>query len=361
MTGLSRRTLLRTGAAGLAIAALPGSGRASPGPGWRSFIVTMRTEVKAPKGETRLWLPVPSSIDADWVRADEPKISTSGQAAIEPIGGQAERLLSVTFPASAQSAVAEVVTVVETRDRQVDFATPAGAAGLAPDQAAFYTRGTELIPVDGIVKDTAATITAGATTDLEKARAIYEWVVDNTFRNPKTRGCGTGDVAGMLKSGNLGGKCADINALYVGLARASGLPARDVYGIRVAPSRRGFKSLGASSEVISKSQHCRAEVWLAGFGWVPIDPADVRKVALEEPPGNLPLTSEPVRRARELLFGAWEMNWVPYNTAHDLKLQGASGTLPFLMYPTGQTGDATLDSLDPDAFSYTITSREIVS
>ena len=28
-------------------------------------------------------------------------------------------------------------------------------------------------------------------TDLEKARAIYEWVVENTFRNAATRGCGT--------------------------------------------------------------------------------------------------------------------------------------------------------------------------
>jgi hypothetical protein len=57
-----------------------------------------------------------------------------------------------------------------------------------------------------------------------KARRIYEWIVDNTFRDPKTRGCGIGDIASMLKTGDLGGKCADLNALYVGLARAVGLP-----------------------------------------------------------------------------------------------------------------------------------------
>ena len=49
----------------------------------------------------------------------------------------------------------------------------------------------------------------------------------------------------MLESGNLGGKCADLNALFVGLARSVGIPARDVYGIRVAPSKYGYKSLGA--------------------------------------------------------------------------------------------------------------------
>jgi transglutaminase-like putative cysteine protease len=124
----------------------------------------------------------------------------------------------------------------------------------------------------------------------------------------------------MLESGNLSGKCADLNALYVGLARASGLPARDVYGMRVADSKFGYKSLGKSGD-ITKAQHCRAEVWLAGFGWVPVDPADVRKVALEEKP-RVDAEGRRGRAARKTLFGAWEMNWLAYNTAHDLKLPG---------------------------------------
>ena len=49
----------------------------------------------------------------------------------------------------------------------------------------------------------------------------------------------------MLESKDLGGKCADLNALYVGLARASGLPARDVYGIRVAKSELGLQKPAA--------------------------------------------------------------------------------------------------------------------
>ena len=51
------------------------------------------------------------------------------------------------------------------------------------------------------------------------------------------RGCGVGDIRAMLETGNLGGKCADLNALFVGLARAAGIPARDVYGVRVADVR----------------------------------------------------------------------------------------------------------------------------
>ena len=162
----------------------------------------------------------------------------------------------------------------------------------------------------------------------------------------------------MLESRDLGGKCADLNALYVGLARAAGLPARDVYGIRVAKSELGYKSLGASSENVTKAQHCRAEVYLGGYGWVPVDPADVRKVVLEEPPGNRPLDDDMVKKARARLFGSWEMNWMAYNFAHDVALPGSSGApVGFLMYPQAETADGRLDSLDPDSFKYEITSQ----
>src|SRR5262249_41669377 len=159
----------------------------------------------------------------------------------------------------------------------------------------------------------ADSITLGAKTDVAKAQAIYHWIVDNTFRDPKVRGCGVGDIRAMLESGDLGGKCADLNALYVGLARAAGLPARDVYGLRIARSENEFKCLGAATENVTKAQHCRAEVYLSAYGWVPVDPADVRKVVLEEPPGNRPKDDPIVKSAREKLFGSWQMNWMAYN------------------------------------------------
>jgi transglutaminase-like putative cysteine protease len=217
-----------------------------------------------------------------------------------------------------------------------------------------------MLPTDGIVKATATQITKGCVTDLQKARAIYDWVVENTFRNPNTRGCGNGNIRFMLESHDLGGKCADLNALYVGLARASGLPARDVYGIRTAKSELGYKSLGASSENVTKAQHCRAEVYLESHGWVPVDPADVRKVVLEEPPGNLSLDDPKVRQARERLFGSWEMNWMAYNFAGDIELPGSSEErLNFLLYPQAETSEGRVDSLNPDAFQYEITSKEL--
>ena len=103
----------------------------------------------------------------------------------------------------------------------------------------------------------------------------------------------------------------------------------------------GYRSLGAGTENITKAQHCRAEVFLTGYGWVPVDPADVRKVVLEEKPQPTTLADPVVPAVRQKLFGAWEMNWLAYNDAHDVTLPGSNGpTLAFLMYPQAETARA---------------------
>jgi transglutaminase-like putative cysteine protease len=70
-----------------------------------------------------------------------------------------------------------------------------------------------------------------------RLQALYDWIVNNMARTPETPGCGFGNIKGMLGSGNLSGKCAGVNGLMTGLARAAGFPARDVYGIRVGEGR----------------------------------------------------------------------------------------------------------------------------
>ncbi len=156
-------------------------------------------------------------------------------------------MIVAQFPEGARP-ILTVTSRVSTKNWTVDFSATGKAPKASTAELKNYLRPTKFAPTDGIVKEKATEITAKCKTDVDKARAIYEWIVENTFRNPKTRGCGLGDIRFMLESRDLGGKCADLNALYVGLARASGLPARDVYGIRVAKSELGYKSLGASSE-----------------------------------------------------------------------------------------------------------------
>jgi len=328
--------------------------------GWRTFEITTRIEVLKPSGTTRIWAPTALISHTPFQRTFSNSFFAEGGTAkflktkIDALG-----MIAAEYPAGARPTLT-VTSRVATKDIAVDLFAPGGAPREGHAELQHYLRPTKLLPTDGIVKQTATEITSGSMTDIEKARAIYDWIVKNTFRDPKTRGCGLGDIRFMLESRNLGGKCADLNALYVGLARAAGLPARDVYGIRVAKSQLGYKSLGASSENVTKAQHCRAEVYLHDYGWVPVDPADVRKVVLEEPPGNRSLDDDMVKQARARLFGSWEMNWIAFNFAHDVPLPGANGKpIGYFMYPQAETAEGRLDQMDPDGFKYEITSTEI--
>jgi len=365
---MHRRTFLRSGAA-LPVAALSGlpawaRANAATGPveaSWRVFDVATQVEVTEPAGVSRVWLPVPLTADTDYFKNLGSTWGAEGGAARFIVDPKSRAgIVAAEFPDSVARPMLKVTSRFATRDRAVDLAKPRPVVKEEAAVLKLSLASTELLPTDGIVRDTARDIIRGQRNDIDKARAIYEWIVDNTFRDPNVRGCGWGDIQSMLETRNFGGKCGDLNALFVGLARSVGIPARDVYGIRVAKSRKGYASLGANTEVISKAQHCRAEFYADGYGWIPVDPADVRKVVLEEPPGNLALDDAKVRAARERLFGSWEMNWLAYNYAHDVALPGSRyPRIPYLMYPTGETAQGRLDSLEPDMFRYSITAREI--
>lgn len=355
---MKRRTLITAGpAAGLlALSPLPLRAQAE---GWRTFEVVTRVEVTAPTGQVLVWVPLPLSQDTDWFQTLENSVTGNfavNNDVIEPTYRTA--ICSAVFKPSEALPVIEVSSRFRTRDRKVEFKPGAGVQASAAEQAA-YLKPTAFMPTDGIVRETALKATRGARTDVEKARAIYDWMVENTERNAKTRGCGVGDVKAMLESNNLNGKCADLNAMFVALARSVGVPARDVYGVRVADSRRGYKSLGKSGD-ITRAQHCRAEFYAQNIGWIPVDPADVRKVVLEEKPG-LTLNDDVVKQARSMLWGGWEGNWLGYNYAHDVRLPGSSmAPVPFLMYPQAENAQGRLDSLDPDTFKYRMSARELL-
>jgi transglutaminase-like putative cysteine protease len=355
---MHRRTLLKAvPAAGILAAANPRAARAQAG-GWRQFETSARLEIAEPKGQVRAWMPLPLSQDTDYFRTQSNSWSGNAEK-VEVVYDPTYRaaMVSAVFRPGEAQPVIEVVSRFAVRERNVELRRSGGMKATREEQA-LYLKATELMPTDGIVKKTADEITKGARTDVQKARAIYEWTVENTFRDPKTRGCGIGDVKAMIETGALSGKCADLNALFVALCRSAGVPARDVYGIRVVESPRGYRSMGKLGD-ITKAQHCRAEFYAQDVGWVPVDPADVRKVVLEERP-NLTLADDVVRAMRSFLFGNWEGNWLAYNYAHDVRLPGSNGApVGFLMYPQAETADGRVDSLDPENFRYRIFSREV--
>jgi len=327
---------------------------------WRTFDVTTRVEILKPSRATHIWLPAALVRNTPFQRTLSNRFhAEGGMARLSDNKQDALGIVSATF-AEGSKPVLILTSRVALKDYSVDLSSAAHRPNSSQAELNYFLQPSKYVPTDGIVKETAEKATKGATTDIDKARAIYDWVVDNTFRDPKIRGCGRGDIRFMLESGDLGGKCADLNALYVGLARSAGLPARHVYGLRIAKSELGYKSLGMATDKATKGQHCRAEVYLKAYGWVPVDPADVRKVVLEEPPGNLKLNDEMVSKARTRLFGSWEMNWMGYNYAHDVVLPGSSkDPLVYFMYPQAETSEGRVDPFDPDNFKYEITVKQL--
>lgn len=371
MSQLNRRHLMQSAAAGVVAGLVPGlalsQGAASerrfaPQPGdWRRFELSLDVSVADQQGQTQLWLPLPD-IETDYQRSLDH--SWSGNASVSRIvsdPARGVRMLYAEFPESVKTPTLSLVSRVQTRSRAVDWSRP-GRASEDAEVLRANLAATELVPVDGIVLKTALEATQGARTDVEKAQAIYRWVIAKAHREPKVRGCGTGDVRTLLETGNLGGKCADLNAIFVGLCRAVGVPARDVYGLRVAPSAFGYRELGANPAGLKGAQHCRAEVFLKAYGWVAMDPADVLKVMRQETPEWIKDPAHPlIAPINKGLFGAWEGNWVAYNTGHDLRLPGSASktTLPFLMYPQGENRSGRFDELAPDSFKYTISAKEV--
>ena len=359
----TRRHFIQTAAAATAVASLPTFAqerRFAPQPGdWRTFEVTTRVDLNMQQGATQLWLPIPS-IDTEWQRSLESSFTSNGSATRGADRTTGARMLQVSFDAANAKPFVELTTRVQTRSRAADWM----ARNTAPEDAstlAYWLQPTALIPTDGIVRDTARKAVGDARTDADKVRRIYDWIVTNAWREPKVRGCGEGDIKTMLETGDLGGKCADINALFVGLCRSAGVPARDIYGLRLAPSAFGYRELGGNSASLKGAQHCRAEVYLCAHGWVAMDPADVAKVMRQETPEWIKSVAHPlVAPVYRGLYGGWEGNWVGWNTAHDVVLPGSRlGKLGFLMYPVAEDKQGRFDSYAPDDFKYQITAREI--
>jgi transglutaminase-like putative cysteine protease len=234
--------------------------------------------------------------------------------------------------------------VVRQEVRRRDF--PEKEAAWDPADYTRYLSPTSLGPIDGQVKILADKITQGKTTVLAKAIAIYDWICENMFRDPETKGCGAGDVCLLLEQP--GGKCTDIHSVFVSLCRAAGVPAREIFGIR--QGKKGVQD-------ITTWQHCWAEFYLPGYDWMPVDPADVRKMMLKE---NLTLGDEKTKGYQDYFWGGWDQYRVKLAMGRDLLLNPPQhgATLNTFGYPYAQIGSRTLNWLDPKTFTYSITFRQ---
>ncbi len=293
-----------------------------------------------PAEEARLWLPYP--ISDNYQRITNIKIKGDfAESAVYSDQVFQTPMLFASWDNGAKSRKLLFSFDVERQEvARRDF--PQNEPKWNPADYKEYLKSTSLGPTTGSVKKLADKIIKGKTTVLAKAKAIYGWTVNNMYRDPETPGCGKGNVCELLEKP--GGKCVDIHSAFVALARAAGVPAREVFGLRLA--KKG-------SEDVSTWQHCWAEFFVPGYGWVPADPADVRKAMLTD---NLDLKNPKIVELRKYYWGGLDAYRVKLSMGRDLILNPRQKGLPlnYLMYPYAEIGNQVPDSIDPKLFKYRI-------
>lgn len=340
----------------------------------RRFFVTQNYQLEKPaksiSREMKLWIPLP--VNTDFQQVSDLRFSGNYQEAYitDENVYQASTLFAL-WPDTDGPMTMTAEMVIETQNWEPmlrgeldEYQTPSEI--VYPEDVQRFLEPTAMMPVDGVVRETALNIVGEETDLLKKAHLIYEWVTANMHRDNSVMGCGTGDAETILTTGKLGGKCTDISSVFVALARAVDIPAREMFGIRLgAPSDALIEfsstAFGSADENglsnISGGQHCRAQFYLAGYGWVPCDPADVTKMRLTEGKEH---SDAQVQAVNDYLFGNWDMNWVGFNYGRDFDLYPLPEQTPTNQfgYPYAEVDGYPLNFYNPTVFAYDYKSQE---
>jgi transglutaminase-like putative cysteine protease len=281
----------------------------------RTFAFTYQVHVPATKdapGKLLLWLPLPQQDDYQKIRDLQIKSTVAHSEGHESEYGNAYVLFQPT-PAELAAGFDVTVQFVATRfEHKVSldspFAKVVAMNSSAPPDLQRYLEPDKLVPLNGVIADLAKEHTAGDTTTLEKARHIYDYVLATMRYDKSGDGWGRGDAVWACTSKR--GNCTDFHSLFIGMMRASGIPARFEIGFSLPDSK---------TEGDIPGYHCWAEFYLNGTGWVPVDASEAWK--------------NPAKR--NYFFGAHDVNRVLFTYGRDIRLSSDQhgDPLNYFIYP----------------------------
>lgn len=326
----------------------------------RKFTVTNSYDLEANDQIARLWIPLP--LDSSYQKVL--KISYDGnfdEAFISNNNPYNTKLLYAKWNKNSKSRKIVVTFDIIMQERTANLSKATNSTNF-PEDVKQFLKGTAHTPVTKTLTQFANNLTKNSKTQLDKAQAIYDWTVENMYRDESVIGCGVGDASRIIEKKLFGGKCTDVSSVFVALLRNAGIPAREIFGIRLGKSMIS-KSCGKADEKgfakITGGQHCRTEFYVDGAGWIPADPADVTKVRKQE---NLTNNDKKIKDLRKYFFGNWEMNWAAFNYARDFVLNPKPAQYPLNMlgYPYAEMDEDVLNYYNSKEFGYKYSSQEII-
>ena len=278
-----------------------------------SYHVQFPATPDAAAGSVNLWLPYPTKTDVYQTPAASVSITENVAHTIgrEPEYGND---FVVFHPSAAQIASGFEAGIRFTVTRKEYVALRDGAAvkrtSYSPAPAALlhrYLQPDRLVPLNGAIAELAKQQTAGATTPMEKARKIYDYVVTMHY-DKSGEGWGRGDAIWACDSKR--GNCTDFHSVFIGMMRYSGIPAR---------FEIGFPLPEGKTEGEIPGYHCWSEFYIDGIGWVPVDASEASK--------------DPTKR--DYFFGALDANRVLFTYGRDIRLspEQKGEPLNYFIYP----------------------------
>lgn len=269
---------------------------------WREYVLQASVRLPAQNSDVQLWLPAP------WIGAPayQQVLETTweggpGRTRLARAG--TSQHLVAEWPAGKEILL-DVRWLLQTRDRRFDLTRsnqPVEAPAVLRDALQLPTA-AEGEPDPRLV---AGEVIGRLRDPIAQAHRLYEWLVDHASYVPDAPPVSPQGIVELLSRHDVAGNDETINAAFVVLARAGGIPARLASGLRVDQSAIS-QSLGRAPEA-DPVRHVRAEFYVHNYGWIPVDPADVCRAALLD---RESLDNRRAQVLRKLLFGFWEMNWI---------------------------------------------------
>jgi len=211
-------------------------------------------------------------------------------------------------PGKSKSFRAKINYKIKRYEISKDLQAKEGATeATGTEDMSKYLKASQKVTLSPKVRNLAKEVTSGKSTDLEKARAIYDYVFDNVSYNKDLPGWGKGDTERVCIIGS--GNCTDFHSLFISLARASGIPAKFVIGF----------PLSEASEGPVVGYHCWAEFYDKDLGWIPVDISEAWKD----------------KAKKEYYFGAINESRLEFTEGRDLILspEQEGEPLNYFIYP----------------------------
>ncbi|HYN14501.1 MAG TPA: transglutaminase-like domain-containing protein [Terriglobales bacterium] len=247
-----------------------------------------------PGERVRIWIPLAHSDQFQTVKL----VSSTGDL---PLKQTREREYGneMLYAAEEKAAKAEYHFAVEydvvRNERVVPLSGTShlAAAKLSERERQRFLEPDRLVPVNGLPAEIAVREVAGRSTDLDRARALYDYVFRTMKYDKSGTGWGRGDTLWACDSKR--GNCTDFHSLFISMARSQKIPARYEMGFSIPTDKH-------SGEV--PGYHCWSDFYLKGTGWVPVDISEAWK--------------HPEKH--DYFFGAHDVHRVQFTVGRDLTL-----------------------------------------